>query len=510
MLKIEIETETVPMQTGQETSMETQKMKIEPETNFKKIHFILFTFVVIQVIWYMTFSEPLTVLIGGEPIFPFLLDDLVISRTARIVMIYHSLALPFFIANVFWILEHYEIRPKLLPTLKVLLLPSAFLVGINGMIFAYTRLRLFHELFTFGLLLCFIGGIVFVVAAWPVKGRFPKHNPNGSTFRGLNLEYFNLVVLAICIMVSAIYGALAAIENFTGTIWGLGREPIAFLAEAIIRKGITFGGHHDIVQDMIVGHLHIQLAQSAAMVMLVAFRTSKMRGKLYRYILLFTPIGVITLSYGAWVLNHYIIWVGAGLLILCTLIMSIVGLKNTIKDHLGDDYRDASRWEKTKALFREPVRMSYYYLLMIAQLLVFPQIYVGLTTDEYYRLHSMVTLEYNFNVAHWHQLAVMIAVALMVHAIDFFKVEGRLKKILGWIFFVGFNLTFPFAMIHMVRPLEWENFAGFRTIVFIGVWVLLVGFAIGLYALGKNLKTAAPSTHGSQTTKPLIISEKTV
>ena len=499
MLKIVTETDTIPMQTGIEKSMGTQKAKPVTETSFKKIHYILFIFVVIQVIWYMTFSEPLTVLIGGEPIFPFLLDDTVISRTARIVMIYHSLALPFFVANVFWILQHYEVRPKLLPTLKILLIPSAFIVGINGMIFAYTRLRLFHELFTFGMLLCFIGGIVFIISAWPVKGRFPKHNPRGSTFRGLNLEYFNLVVLAICIMVSAIYGALAAIENFTSSIWGLNREPIAFLAEAIIRRGITFGGHHDIVEDMIVGHLHIQLAQSAAMVMLVAFRTSKMSGNLYKYVLIFTPIGVITLSYGAWVLNHYIIWVGAGLLILGTLIMSLVGLKKIIMDYLGDDYRDATRGQKIKALFKEPVKMSYYYLLMIAQLLVFPQIYVGLTTDEYYRWHSMTTLEYNFNVAHWHQLAVMIAVALMVHAIDFFGVKGRLKKILGWIFFVGFNLTFPFAMAHMVRPLELENFAGFRTIVFIGVWVLLVGFAIGLYALGKNVKTPPPPAHIQRT-----------
>ena len=507
MLKITEITETVPMETGLETSMETQEMKVEPETHFKKIHYALFIFVFIQVMFYMTFSEPLTVLIGNQPIWPWMLNDTVMSRTARLVMIYHSLALPFFIANVFWILEHYEIRKRWLPTLKILLIPSAFLVGINGMFFAYTRYRIFHELFTFGLLLCFIGGIVFLVAAWPVKGRFPKENPDGSTFRGLNLEYFNLCVLAICIMVSAIYGALAAIENFTGTIWGLGREPIAFLAEAIIRKGITFGGHHDIVQDMIVGHLHIQLAQSAAMVMLVAFRTSKLSGKLYTYLLVITPIGVITLSWGAWVLNHYIIWVGAGILILVTIIMSIVGMKTAIKEHLGDDYRDASRGERLKALFKEPVKLTYYYLLLIAEILVFPQIYVGLTTDDYYRLHDMVMLEYNFNVAHWHQLAVMIAVALMIHAIDFFRVKGRLKQILGWIFFIGLNLTFPFAMAHMVRPLPLENFDGFRTITFIGVWFLLTGFVIGLYALVKNVKTIPPAAHAS---KPLILTEKTV
>jgi hypothetical protein len=259
---------------------------------------------------------------------------------------------------------------------------------------------------------------------------------------------------------------------------------------------------------MIVGHLHIQLAQSAAMVMLVAFRTSKMSGKLYKYILLFTPIGVITLSYGAWVLNHYIIWVGAGILILGTLTMSIVGLKNTIRGVLGERYDSASRGEKLRALVSEPVKMSYYYLLMIAQLLVFPQIYVGLFTDEYYRLHAMTTLEYNFNVAHWHQLAVMISVALMVHAIDFFGVKGRLKKFLGWTFFIGFTLTFPFAMAHMVRPLELENFAGFRTVVFVGVWVLLLGFAVGLYALGKNVKSIPPPVHSGYRTREQVLATK--
>ena len=46
MLKIEIETETVPMQTGLEAQMETQKKsKVEKETSFKKIHYALFIFV---------------------------------------------------------------------------------------------------------------------------------------------------------------------------------------------------------------------------------------------------------------------------------------------------------------------------------------------------------------------------------------------------------------------------------------------------------------------------------
>jgi hypothetical protein len=464
--------------------METQKIEKEKKKSFKKIHYSLIVFTFIQVIWYMTFSEPLTILIGGEPIIPILSDD-IISRTARLVMIYHSLAVPFLVANTFWILEHYPVREKWVPTLKVLLLPGAYLVGIFGMLFAYTRYRLFHEFFYFGMLLCFLGGIVFVISAFPIAGKFPDPDTNreGSTFRGMNLEYLNLEILAVCVLISTIYGALAAIENFTGTIWNLGREPIAFLAEAIIRHE-----HHDIVQDFVVSHLHIQLAQSAAMVLMVGFRTSKISGKVLKVISIAFPIGILTLSYGAWILNHYIIWVGAGILILCTLAMAFTGMKNVIKDKLGENYSLSSRFEKIKTLLKSPVKFSYYYLFALSQLLVMPQIYVGLLVDEVYRLHSYATLEYGFNVGHWHMLAVMISTLLMLHAIDYFNVKGSVRKILGWTFFIGLNLTFIGGMFYQIRPVEAINDLTLMYVAFVGVWFLLAGFILGVYALGKALR----------------------
>lgn len=488
MLKIEIEES--PVKVSLDVSMETQKIPEEEKISFKRIHYSLFIFVFIQVVWYMTFSEPLTILwerLGGGPIFPFVLSDDIISRTARLIMIYHSLAVPFVVANTFWIMEIYPIRKKWIPALKITLIPGAYLVGIFALLFAYTRYRLFHEFFYFGMLLCFIGGIIFVIAAWPIAGKFPdpKTNKPHTTFRGLNLEYFNLEVLAICILISSVYGALAAIENFTG---GLGwvdppREPIAFLAEAIIRHE-----HHDIVQDMVVSHLHIQLAQSAGMVMLVGFRTSKVSGKLYKLILMFAPLGVLTLSYGAWVLNHYVIWVGAGILIVCTLSMAFAGMKNILRDKLGESYATTSRFGKIKELFKNPVRFSLYYLYAVSQFLVFPQIYVGLFTDELYREHSMVPLEYGFNVGHWHQLAVVIATMLMIHAIDHFKVGGRMRKILGYNFFIAINLTFIPAMIHMIRPYVWIDNLFFMYTTFVGVWFLFAGYIMGLYVLGKRYK----------------------
>ncbi len=464
--------------------METQIIEKAKKRSYKRISYSMFIFVFCQVMWYMTFSEPLTVLIpGGEPIFQILSDD-IISRTARLVMIYHSLAIPFLVANTFWILEHYSVRERWVPTLKVLLLPGAYMVGIFGMLFAYTRIRLFHEFFYFGMFLCFIGGIVFVISAFPIAGKFPDPDTirEETTFRGMSLEYLNLVVLAVCILISTIYGAISALETFTGTIWGLGREPIAFLAEAIVRQ------EHDIAQELIVSHLHIQLAQSAAMVVMVGFRTSKLSGYLYQAFLILFPIGIITLSYGAWVLNHYIIWIGAGILILVTIIMSFVGMKNVIKDKLGERYSSASRFEKIKSLLKNPVRFAYYYLFAVSQLLVLPQVYVGLTTEEVYRLHTYVPLEYGFNVGHWHMLSVMIATLLMLHAIDNFNVEGLVRKILGWTFFIGLNFTFIGGMFYQIRPLEATGDLTLMYVAFVGVWFLVAGFIIGIYALGKALQ----------------------
>jgi len=493
VLKIEIE--EISAQVPIEISMETQKIEKEPKVSYNAIHYGLLLFVFLQVCWYITFSEPLTVLWGGEPLLSIYNDDL-ISRTARIVMIYHSLSVPFLIANTFWIMEVFEVRKKWVPTLKILLVPSAFIVGINGMLFAYTNFRLFHELYVFGLFLTFLGGIVYIIAAFPIPGKFPdpESNPRGSTVRGLNLEYYNCVVLAICILISVTYGALAAMENFTGTLFGLGRDPVAFLPEALMRYH-----HHDVIEGYIVSHLHIQLAQSAAMVVLVGFRTSKTSGTVYTLTLLLFPVGVLVLSFGAWIINHYIIWGGAGVLLVCTAIMTIFGWKNVSKDMLGEKYESASRFEKIKGMFKDPVRFTYYFVFFYSFFVVtISGIIIGLQVDEVYRTYPYAYLEYIFNVGHWHVLSVLIAVILVLLSFDHFNVQGRQRKILGWVFFIGATLAFLGADIYMLRPLPAGEILYDRTeillsepgliIAFIGVYFLFFGFIMGIIVLTKKFR----------------------
>ncbi|MFW9894992.1 MAG: hypothetical protein ACFFD7_04230 [Candidatus Thorarchaeota archaeon] len=482
MFKIEIE--EIPITT--EISMEKQKIGAEPAESFKKIHYSLIIFMIIQVLWLLAFSEPLTLLVNqGQPLIPILSDD-IISRTARYVMIYHSLAVPFLVANTFWILEFYPVRKRWIPTLKVLLLPGTYLVGISGLIFAYTRIRVFHEIFYFGLFMVFLGGIIFIISVFPIPGKFPdpRTNPSGSTINRINLEYMNLVILAICVMVSTIMAAIAALENFTGTIWGLGREPEAFLAEAIIRRH-----PHDVVEDFIVSHLHIQLAQSAAMVLMVGYRTSKMSGKAYTYTLIANAIGVIVISYGSWVLDHYTIWVGAGILIICTLALAIVGWKKLIRDNLKERYATTTRWGKIKGLFKDPVNFTYFYLILFSHIFVtITGIIVGLQVDSFYRLQETLELEYDFNVGHWHVLSVLIAIVLMLKSIDFFNISGKQRKILGWGYLIGSTLAFSGADIYMLRPLPAENVQPGLTIMFTGVWFLIISVIWAIIAITKKYR----------------------
>ncbi|MHA2036354.1 MAG: hypothetical protein ACW98X_07960 [Promethearchaeota archaeon] len=448
MSKIEIEETPVKI----EISMETQEITKEEKANYKTIHFTLIAFVFFQVLFYFTFSEPLTIFFEGHYLFPIVTDA--ISRTARFIMIYHSLAVPFLVANTFWIMEYYEIRKKWIPTLKILLLSGAFMVGIAGMIFGFTYIRIFHEIFYFGLFLVFLGGIVFVVAAFPVPNKF----------------------------------AIAALENFTGTVFPPEllihgkREPVAFLAEAIIRHP-----HHDVVEDFVVSHLHIQLAQSAGMVLMVGYRTSKISGKAYTGVLLANAIGVIVISYGSWVLDHYTIWVGAGILILCTITMGSFGLRNISKDQLGDKYKSSSLGQKIKGMLRNPILFNYYFLFVMAHLFVtITGIIVGLQVDEFYRIPGTVELEYDFNVGHWHVLSVLIANILMCKAIDYYDVKGLQRKIGGWVFFLGGVLAFGGADIYMLRRVDTAIQPGY-TIMLIGVWLLFIAFVWGVVAITKKL-----------------------
>jgi hypothetical protein len=475
--------------TNTELAMETQDFKEKRKHKYSTIHVSIIIFMLCEVLFLVTFSEPFSIFWGGHPIFQ-IYNDNVIDRSARIIMIYHALANPFVVANTFWIMEYYDVREKLIPWLKWTLIPGAYLSGFCGLIFAYTRMKFFHEIFYIGLFLIFLGGVLFIVAVFPIPNKFPdpKKATKGSMLFGLNLENYSLVILAFCVLVSTIYAGLAAIENFTGAITALGREPDAFLAEEVVKVL-----HHDWVEEFVVSHLHIQLALSSAMVVMIGYKTSRIQGKIYQIILWVNPIGLITISYGAWVLNHYLIWVGAGLLILNTTAMAIQGWINISKDHYAENYKNQLVWKRIGGIFKDPIKWALYFVYLYAQIVVtICGIIVGLKTREVYRLHEWFQVEYDFNVGHWHLLAVLIATLLLLTAIDHFQHKKTvLRSLAGWFLGIGGFIAFSAANWYMMRDPSSNKFIPMYS-TFVGVWILFVGFILGIiviiraYAKGRK------------------------
>ena len=473
--------------TTKEASMERQVPEKRKKYDYDKIHVGLILFISLEVLFLFTFSEPMNILWGGEPLFGIYNDDLV-SRSGRLIMIYHALATPFVVATTFWCMEYFEVRERLVPSLKLTLIPGSILSGICGLFFAYSRIRFFHELFYIGLALVFLGGVLFIVAAFPIPDKFPKpeHKREGADFFGIDLENYSIVILAFCVLVSVAYGALAAMEIFTNTIWKLDRpHNDAFLAEEIVRILL-----HDNPEEFIVSHLHIQLSLLAAMVTMIGYKISEIKGRVYHYMLFACPIGIVTISYGAWVLNHYLIWVGAGILILCTVALSLHGLREISKDHLGENYESASKGQKVKSIVKDPTLFTLYFIFLYAQIVVtICGIIVGLKTREVYRLHEWVDVEYDFNVGHWHLLAVLLATLVLLIAINHFKKEMTVKsrKFSGFFLFFGGFVAFSAGNLYMMRDPA-DNKLITMYITFVGVWFLTVGFALGIIQIVRANK----------------------
>lgn len=483
--ELNIKTDEIPIApTGtEELAMETQTEIEKPKYNYNKIHVSLMALLICQVLFLLTFSEPMSFIWGGEPLFDIYNDDL-FGRSARIVMIYHSIATPFVAATTFWCFEFFEIREKYVPSLKITLVSGSFLSGIFGLLFPYTRFRIFHEFFYFGLFLVFLGGVLFIFAAWPVPYKFPdpKEATKGALFFGLDLENYSMVLLAFCVLISVAYGALAAMEVFTNSIWVLDRpNQDAFFAEEVVKVLI-----HDEPEEFIVSHLHIQLSLTGAMITMIGYKISKIEGIIYHIMLFFCPIGILTISYGAWVLNHYLIWVGAGILILCTIALSVNGLINISKKDLGENYATASLGTKLKSMFADPILFSLYWIFLYAQIVVtICGISVGLRTRHIFRMHEYVDVEYDFNVGHWHVLAVLLAELVILIALNHFKPKKtRMTSISAWLLCIGGTWAFTFANAYMMRT-PYVDKMPTMILTFIGVWIMILGFASAFYIIFK-------------------------
>ncbi|MHA2031706.1 MAG: hypothetical protein ACW99Q_20190, partial [Candidatus Kariarchaeaceae archaeon] len=407
----------------------------------------------------------------GNPLLPIDLDDYQISRAGRIIMLYHSFAVPFVAAVALLFLEMYEVRYPYNLQAKYLVFSGSIFSGIGGITFGYLIPHMFiHTIFLFGLSLTFFGGFMLVLGIIPTKSYQTANLSNENTFFGYNFEYFNLFLTMLFFIISAAIGGMAS--SF------LGDDP-TFLAEDIVRQE-----NHSLLERMVISHLHVMVALLIVGVFLMIVTFSEIKGKGFRIIMILTIPGSFLISLGAWLVifkfepAHKIINVGAFMMIFGGFILAAHGFKKIIEENR--DENTTGKLNNGRVLLKDPVKFTLYFELIWGNLVTtIPGIYVAVNLDTYRDVGAIgepyKEIERDFNVAHWHILSALAGIAICLLLLEYFNISGKFRDLTGWFFLFGSIVGFGFGALYMTRSPE-TNLADFYYIMMnIGVMAIFLG-----------------------------------
>ena len=352
-------------------------------------------------------------------------------------MLYHSLAIPFVAAITYLILDMIPTTEDLARTIRRVITPGYMLVSIGGLTFAYLgHSWIFHGIFLLGQSLVFYAGVLLAVGLWP--WRYRNSDPAYAHIGSLSLERMAFFVVAVATLISVLIGASV------GAFFGNGFE--AVLAEDIVRE------EHNLGELAVIAHLHIMLALIDVMIFLLVVRKFDLKGWLHKIAMPLTILGTIVMSGGCWGvilwedIAHTIIYAGSSLVLLGALLMTIAGIDQLIKNR-------SSEHGAIRALLRSPLQFGLFFQMIWLQLvMVFPGQYTAIKLDEF-RAWPLEA-ERRILTGHWHILATVSAVMMLLLVADRLNVRGWMRQVLGWGVLLGGNLAFTIAIFYEFLPPE--------------------------------------------------------
>jgi hypothetical protein len=369
------------------------------------------------------------------------------QRVGRIIVLYHSLAMPFVAALVYLVLDQVpmgnspEEEQRIRRSIVVPITAGYMLTSIGGMTFGYGgRNWIAHGIYLVGLSLVFYAGVLLAIALWP--SRKWANDPAGHAhLRGVPLERLAFFLVAVFTLVSAAIGGAA------GAFFGNGFE--AFLAEDVVRVD-----PHTTFQLMIIAHLHIMLTLIDVMILLLVIRTCRVEGRTHKIAVPLTIVGTTIVTFATWSVigwegAHKVINVGSAFLLPGAILVAIWGFAKLIGDRVGS--RSASITQKLRALFGDPLRFGIFFELIFVNLVVtVPGVYVAFNLETY-RTAAYLAVERTILVGHWHVLATLSAVIVLFLIADRLGARGWVRQGVGWGLLAGSTLSFVFVNVYMFR-----------------------------------------------------------
>ncbi len=367
-------------------------------------------------------------------------------RVGRIIMLYHSLAIPFVAALVYLILDQVpmgapEEERRVRRSIVVPVTAGYMLTSLGGMTFAYGgRSWIAHGIYLVGLSLVFYAGVLLAIALWPSR-RWATDPTRYAHLAGVSLERLAFFLVAVFTLVSAAIGGAA------GAFFGNGFA--AFLAEDIVRQEV-----HTTFQLMIIAHLHIMLTLTDVMILLLVIRTYRVSGRVHRIAVPLTIIGTVIVTFATWSVigwegAHKVINIGSAFLLPGAILVTIWGFAFLIRERIGEV--QASLGQKLRALFADPIRFGIFFELVFVNLVVtVPGVTVAFNLDTY-RSPAYLAVERTILVGHWHILATLSAVIVLLLIADRLGTHGWLRQVFGWGLLLGSTLSFVFVNVYMFR-----------------------------------------------------------
>ncbi len=355
-----------------------------------------------------------------------------LSRPGRVVLVYHTLAVPFTALVAILFVSMLPLKEGRRNSIVHALFFGSLVSSLAGLIFAYYRGGMFaHGLFLFGLSVVFYGGLNLALSVLSLKPEEIK------TCGILNLEKIAIGITFLSYLISAMIGASA------GAYFGSGLK--AFLAEDIIRES------HNLLELAVISHLHIMLALLACAIMLLISRYYSLDETTGRYYFPMVILGVVITSVGTWLVMllektaHKIINAGVFFLLLSALLLAVRGFQLAFKQ--GE--RLSFRW------------MNLAYLVLVNFFVTIPGIYVAVNLTTF-RLPEWKGIERTFAVEHWHVLGAICALMTLNLICDYFELRGRLVNFVGWAMGIGATIAFSGIMLYIFHaPFESRDWSKF-------------------------------------------------
>ncbi len=364
------------------------------------------------------------------------------GRIGRIVMLYHSLAVPFVAALVYLILDALPFDEHTPRRVRPAVTAGYMLTSVGGLGFAYGRAGwLAHGIFLVGLSLTFYAGVVLWWGLRPVATEVALQRPavaQDSILRyeadARRLERWAFWLMALYILISAIIG------GSVGAYFGNGFQ--AFLAEDVLRA------EHDLFQRAIIAHLHIMLTLVDVALLLLIARRVGLAGRAYQVAMPLIITGTTITAFATWSviviekIAHKIINMGAVVLLAGAAVVALYGMRGLVREQ-----PDRPAW---RALLGDPVRFGMLFHLLFVNLVVtVPGVWVAFNLEAVRA--GDPAWERAFAVGHWHVLATLSAALGLLLVVDRLGARGWLRQAVGWGVLAGSTLAFTAVQFYLFR-----------------------------------------------------------